>query len=116
MDALGSHQLSLISGFFAEPETAGDVLDPAVQQEILRAGADYARFLAACGGHVLVSGMPVLERGEPGSETFLDLEYAKQVADLMNRLGAVAKREGVRVAMHTEMGSVFCAPAILTCS
>jgi sugar phosphate isomerase/epimerase len=109
VDALGSHELSLISGFFIEPEMAGDVLDPTVQQEILRSGADYARFLAACGGHVLVSGMPVLERGEPGAETFLDLEYAKQVADLMNRLGAVAKREGVQVAMHTEMGSVFCA-------
>jgi sugar phosphate isomerase/epimerase len=109
VDALASHELGLISGFFDALEETDDVLDESCQQDILRSGAEYARFLAHCGGHVLVAGMPVLARGEAGAEAFLDLEYAKRVADLLNRLGAVARREGVKMAMHTEMGSVFCA-------
>jgi sugar phosphate isomerase/epimerase len=109
VDALAAQELGLISGFFDALEEKGDVLDESAQRDILRSGAEYARFLAQCGGHVLVAGMPVLERGGAGAETFLDLEYAKRVADLLNRLGAVARREGVKMAMHTEMGSVFCA-------
>jgi sugar phosphate isomerase/epimerase len=61
-----------------------------------------------CGGDALVVGMPMRVREASGPSRFVDLDYAKAVADLVNRMGAAARREEVRLALHTEMGSVFC--------
>ena len=47
-------------------------------------------------------------KGTPDNPSFVDLDYAKSVSDLINRVGAAAQREGVRLALHTEVGSVFC--------
>ena len=107
--ALESHQLTLASGFFDEPAAfSAGILEAETQREILKQGAANARFIAQCGGQVLVSGMPVLDRRSGAEERFLDLEYAKRVADLLNRLGSVVRKEGVELALHTELGSVFC--------
>jgi sugar phosphate isomerase/epimerase len=107
--ALDDYKLTLISGFFDAPADLSDaILDAGTQREILDQGAQHARFLAQCGGHVLVSGMPVLKRSLGDQRQFLDLDYARRVADLMNRLGAVVRGEGIELALHTEVGSVFC--------
>jgi len=105
---LASHDLQLISGFFDAFEMSDDPLSSSGQQEIIESARAYARFLQESGGHVLVAGMPVLEREAAGMTSFLDLDYAKAVADVINRLGEATRREGAQLALHTEMGSVFC--------
>jgi sugar phosphate isomerase/epimerase len=101
--ALRTHGLELIGCFFSELEHVHDVTSPAEQQAVIDAGVETARFVRQGGGELLVVGMPVLR-----DHGFVDLDYAKSVADLINRLGAATRQEGVGVALHTEMGSAFC--------
>ena len=55
--------------------------------------------------------MPMRKKGTPDKPSFVDFDYVKQVADLINRIGATTQRHGVRLALHPEVGSVFCVPA-----
>jgi sugar phosphate isomerase/epimerase len=103
VEALRAHELDLIGCFFGELEHAHGDMSAADEQAVIDAGVETARFIRQGGGELLVVGMPVLrDRG------FVDLDYAKSVADLVNRLGAATRQEGVGIALHTEMGSVFC--------
>jgi sugar phosphate isomerase/epimerase len=107
-EVLSGRGLQLISGFFDAFEILDDPLSASGQKEIIESAKAYARFLQEAGGDVLVSGMPVLDRETAGNTSFLDLDYAKAVADVINRVGDATRDEGARLALHTEMGSVFC--------
>jgi sugar phosphate isomerase/epimerase len=100
--------ISVISGFFDGLERHDDPLDPAAQRQIIDDALRYSAFLRESGAAVLVSGMPMRAMGTPDKPTFVDLDYAKAISDLINRVGAASLTEGVRVALHTEVGSVFC--------
>lgn len=105
--ALEGSRLTIVSGYLGVLEEAADVFDPSEQDRIVEETREYAAFLQECGGSVLATGMPVLERR--GGAAFFDVEYAKRMADLVNRMGVAARQHGVTLALHTEMGSVFCA-------
>jgi sugar phosphate isomerase/epimerase len=105
---LGGYGLSVSSGFFSGLEYASGLADPSAQSEVLEETRRYCAFLKQAGASVLVAGMPMRRSGTPQEPVFVDFDYAKTVADLINRVGAAAQSEGVRVALHTEVGSVFC--------
>lgn len=100
--------LSLASGFFAELEHGASIADPAVQAKILASAGDYAAFIRACGGEAMVIGLPM--RQTPGAEPveFVDLKVASELADFLNRLGALTAKHGIKLALHTEAHSMFC--------
>jgi sugar phosphate isomerase/epimerase len=106
-EALESRGLHLASGFFNDIASADDFSDAATQKMIVEAAVDYADFLAACGGEVMVAGLPL--RQSPGVEppAFFDLSEAQRLADLVNRVGAQVAARGVKFALHTEAHSVF---------
>lgn len=105
--ALESRGLQLASGFFNDIASAADFCDTATQEVIAQAALDYADFLAACGGEVMVAGLPL--RQSPGAEPprFFDMNQAQRLADLLNRIGAEVASRGVKLALHTEAHSVF---------
>ncbi len=106
---LESYGLEAISGFFSGFEYSANLLDAGSQQKVIELATRYAAFLAACGGPILVAGMPMRQRGTPDAPVFVDFDYVKAVSDLINRVGAATAGEGVRLALHPEVGSVFCA-------
>lgn len=105
--ALTSRGLGLSGGFFNDIASAEDLSLPLTQTAITEAATDYADFIAACGGEVMVVGLPL--RSSPGTEParFFDLPQAQKLADLVNRLGAVVAARGIKLALHTEAHSVF---------
>lgn len=105
---LGASGVELISGFFSGFEYADDLRDEAVARRVVEDAKKYAAFLAEGGGPVMVAGMPMRQRGTPDKPVFVDLDYAKAIADVTNRVGAATITEGVRLALHPEVGSVFC--------
>jgi sugar phosphate isomerase/epimerase len=106
-DYLKGVGISLISGFFSGLEEHPDPLDPGTQRKILDEASRYAEFLGASHG-VLVAGMPMRKKGTPEEPSFVDFDYVKAVSDLINQIGATTQRQGVRLALHPEVGSVFC--------
>jgi sugar phosphate isomerase/epimerase len=67
---------------------------------------DYARFVAACGGEVVVAGPPMrLDRRAP-EPLFVDLQYLNALAGLLNLAGRSLLDEGVTLAIHNEAHSV----------
>jgi sugar phosphate isomerase/epimerase len=106
--ALESHGLRVISSFLNAFDDYAAPLTPADESAIMNRALEDTRFLRATGGQVLVSGMPALKRDGSEGTVFLDLDYGKALADFLNRLGAAVRREGVQLALHTELGSVFC--------
>jgi sugar phosphate isomerase/epimerase len=107
---LDGHGLAVTSSYFSDIENADDLADPGRRAAILAEGARIARLLRACGADVLVAGLP--PRPSPGGQRagFVDLGYASPLAGLLNELGAATQAEGVRLALHTETGSVFSLP------
>jgi sugar phosphate isomerase/epimerase len=108
LEFLGSSRISVISGFFDGFERHPDLMEPATQRRIIDDAVAYSRFLRESGGPVLVAGMPMRQMGTAEKPKFVDLDYAKAIADLINRVGAATLSEGVRLALHPEVGSVFC--------
>ncbi|MGH9029211.1 MAG: sugar phosphate isomerase/epimerase family protein [Acidimicrobiales bacterium] len=105
---LKSYGLEVISGFFSGFEYSDDLLDAGKQQKVIEQATRYAAYLAASGGPILVAGMPMRQRGTPDAPVFVDFDYVKAISDLVNRVGAATAGEGVRLALHPEVGSVFC--------
>lgn len=106
--ALQARGLEVISSFLDAFDSYGAWLTSADESAILARAVEDARLLRAVGGQILVSGMPALNRGASDGPEFLDLDYGKRLADFINRLGAAVSQEGLRLALHTELGSVFC--------
>lgn len=106
-EALASRGLHLAGGFFNDIASADDPADAVTQKMIVEVAVDYADFLAACGGEVMVAGLPL--RPSPGAMPlrFFDMNQAQRLADLVNRVGAQVASRGVKLALHTEAHSVF---------
>ena len=99
--------LAVASGFFADVAISGDVLDPAQQSQYFADAADYADYLVATGAATMAMGLPMRASWAADPAFIVDLAYVSQVADFCNRLGAMLRRRGVRLALHTEAHSTF---------
>lgn len=104
---LSRRGLVLTGGFFAELEAGGDITDPTDQAAFIDKAEKYADFIKACGGETLVVGAPLRQTLGAEPVRFFDFETARQIADFLNRLGAIVFARGVRLALHTEAHSVF---------
>ena len=105
--ALRARNLTVVSGYFGDLEHSVDPLDPENQEAILASADEHAEFIHACGGGYLVVGLPMRRRRPGTPPSFVDLRAAEPIGDLLNRMGAVTQRHGVRVALHTEAHSIF---------
>ena len=103
--------LSVVSAYFAYIEHAKDVTDPATRAAILAAAETEAAFLAGLGASFLVAGLPMRRNTAEGDgHAPVDLATAAPIADIANEVGAITKRHGVTLALHTESHSVFWTP------
>lgn len=107
--ALRTRGLEVWSCFFADLDRIPVTEYATREDEILSNVVRTARFLAAMGGRVLVVGLPCRTTFLSEPPTFVDLDFATPIANLLNRMGACAAREGISLALHTEASSVFCA-------
>lgn len=107
-EALARRGLTLASGFFADLEHGSDIADPTVRSRVLDLVKRYAEVIAACGGDAIVVGLPMRRTRSANPPLFVDLPYAQRLAEVLNELGAISLRQGVRLALHTEAHSVFC--------
>jgi sugar phosphate isomerase/epimerase len=106
--ALDAHGLQVVSSFLDAFDDLDGPLTPNDEVAVMNRAVEDARLLQAVGGQVLVSGMPPWTSGTSESPQFRDLDRAKTLSDFLNRLGAAVRREGIQLALHTELGSVFC--------
>jgi sugar phosphate isomerase/epimerase len=107
-DELSARGLKVVSGFLDAFDAYDGPLTPADETAITSRAVQEGRLLRAAGGEVLVVGMPPWRPGTSERPVFRDLDSGKTLADFLNRLGAAVRAEGVRLALHTELGSVFC--------
>jgi sugar phosphate isomerase/epimerase len=114
--ALDARGLAMCSGFYPglvystayEMDSSGSAWrDPARKAEILDEVREYATFIREAGSDVMVMGLPLRQSWNADPPAFVNLDYASELADLVNVIGYTAMREGVRVAMHTETRSTF---------
>lgn len=106
--AMGERGLTLASGFFADLEHGSDISDPAVRAKVFDLAKRYAEVIKACGGDAMVVGLPMRRTRDADNPLFVDMAYAQRMGEVLNELGAMTLREGVRLALHTEAHSVFC--------
>lgn len=107
--ALANRALELCSGFYA-----GMLLDtdgrrdstawlrPDRQEAVLDEVARYADFLRESGAGVMVMATPMRKTWNDPEPQFVGPELAGRFADLVNRMGYVARTHGVRLAVHPE--------------
>jgi inosose dehydratase len=107
---LESRGMGVVSEYFGELEYCPDPLDPAEQAKVVEAASRYAESLAAMDAEFLVVGMPLRKSRNERPASFVDLEYAKPLADLVNQIGAATQDHGIQSALHTESHSVFWTP------
>ncbi|MBY5974744.1 sugar phosphate isomerase/epimerase [Ferrimonas balearica] len=105
LDELG---LAIISGFYHDFERFGDLSDPAVRAEICADAHALAAFLAPLGGQALVIGLPMRRTKGEAPVQFVDIDYARPLAQLCNEIGATVAPLGLTAALHTEGHSVMC--------
>ncbi|MGW0662065.1 sugar phosphate isomerase/epimerase family protein [Streptodolium elevatio] len=106
-EALAQRELTLVSGFFADIDRH-EWRTPEGRRDILRAAGEYADFLHRAGGSVLVAGLPLRRTVGAQPAVFVDMAAAEPLAALLNEIGDVTLRQGVRLALHTEAHSVLC--------
>lgn len=105
---LDRRDLGVTSSYFGDIEHSADLFNPSVQAEIVAEADRCAGFLAAVGGRYLVIGLPMRRNAANGSGyEAVVAESAAPVADLLNRVGAVTAKRGIRTLLHTESHSIF---------
>lgn len=108
--ALAQRGLSISSGFFASLERTPNIADESVRTSLLNEAQSCAEFLQACGADVMVIGCPLRPTlGEMPIEVF-GFDQAQKLAEFLNQLGALLHTYGVRLALHTEVSTIFAMP------
>jgi len=109
--ALREHGLELSSGYFSNRIPGTDRYanfdDPADHAQVLDMAAGYAEFLHTCGSEVLVVSLPLRTSRDANPPLFVDLKRAELMADLLNQMGYVTLKYGVKLALHPEAFSMF---------
>ena len=98
-EQLANRGLELAAGFYVEVGH-GNILDPARQAEIIEEVGRYADFLKAAGSEIMVVGFPHRKSWNDATPLFVDLDYARTLADLCNRIGYETLKRGVKMAIH----------------
>lgn len=105
--AVASRGMEVCSGFYTGLVLDGDWRPEQRQADILSEVNDYARFLNAVGSDIMVVGLPMRKTWDADDPMFVDMDFAKRLGDLLNRMGYAALRQGVRLAIHPETNAVF---------
>jgi sugar phosphate isomerase/epimerase len=105
--ALQSRNLEVCSGFYTGLVLDGDWRPRERQAAVLDEVASYADFLQEAGAGIMVAGLPMRRTWDAEKPQFVDAEYARGLADLINRMGYTTLKRGVRLAIHPETHAVF---------
>jgi sugar phosphate isomerase/epimerase len=108
LDALGERGLRVVSGYFGGFDLLTAPFDSAVCDSLIAAAGEYASDLADAGGEIMIGGMPSLDATVDRGGRFVDLDYIKRLADLVNEVGLAVAGRGLKFGLHPEFGSVFC--------
>lgn len=106
-DALQSRDLEVCSGFYTGLVLDGDWRPAERQAAILKEVAAYADFLRDSGADIMVAGLPMRRSWDAEEPQPVDFEYARGLCDLLNRMGHITLKHGVRLAIHPETHAVF---------
>ena len=74
---------------------------------ILGEVAEYADFPPRSGCDIMIAGLPMRQSWDNDPPMFVDHAYAVDLAGLINQMGYVALKRGVRLAIHPETHAVF---------
>jgi sugar phosphate isomerase/epimerase len=109
--ALKVHGLEVCSGFFSTrlPGSGryGNFGDPADHAQLLEMADAYAEFLQGCGSEILITALPLRASRDADPPLFVDLKLAETIADLLNRMGYMTLKHGVKLALHPEAFTMF---------
>ncbi len=109
--ALHDHGLELSSGYFSThipgTDRHAEFDNPADHVVLLEMIDGYAEFLQGCGSDSLIVSLPLRASRDANPPVFVDLKRAELMADLMNRMGYLSLKYGVKLAVHPEAFSMF---------
>lgn len=108
LDALGTRDLEVVSGYFGGLDRLTAPQDAQVCRKVIADAGQYAAGIAGAGGRIVIGGMPSLDSTVQRGGRFIDLDYLKRLADLVNDVGLAVAEQGLKFGMHPEFGSVFC--------
>lgn len=110
-DDVTAHGLEVCSGFFSNRVPGSDRrLDLASaddRNEYIELADQYAGFLSACNGHVMITALGLRQTRLAQPPMFVDLRLAESIAETLNLIGAATARHGVTLALHPEAFTVF---------
>jgi len=105
--ALQQRGLELAGVLFVEMGT-GDMFDPKRQQEIISEVSACADFVKAAGADIIAVSLPHRRMWSDDPPLFVDADYVKGLANLLNRMGYETLKRGVRLALHPKVhGTLF---------
>lgn len=105
---LAARDIRVVSGFFVDLARFHGPIPADRIPAILDSAREYADFLATCGAEIMVVSLPMRLSWDAETPFFVDRTTAGAVADVLNQLGYLALRAGVKVALHNEAHSMFC--------
>jgi sugar phosphate isomerase/epimerase len=105
--AVNERGLVVCSGFYTGLVLGGDWRPEERRKVILDEVAEYADFLSSAGCDIMIAGLPMRQSWDDDPPLFVDLAYATDLAGLINQMGYVALKRGVRLAIHPETHAVF---------
>ncbi len=108
LDALGQRDLGWSAATSAGSTCSRRRMTRRSAQSVIAAAKEYAAGISGAGGEIVIGGMPSLDSSVDRGGRFVDLEYVKRLADLVNNVGLAVAERGLRYGMHPEFGSVFC--------
>lgn len=115
---LKAHGLEVASGFYSglfddkpcSADHTGKWRIASRQKEMLREVQEYLEFLAEAGCSWMTIGLPMRGQWNAEEPCFIDADYYRELADIVNRMGYMAAKTGLRLAMHPESNSSFWLP------
>ena len=105
--AVNQRGLVVCSGFYTGLVLAGTGVRRNAGGRSSKRSAEYADFLISAGCDIMIAGLPMRQSWDNDPPMFVDHAYAVDLAGLINQMGYVALKRGVRLAIHPETHAVF---------
>jgi sugar phosphate isomerase/epimerase len=109
--ALNDRGLEVCSGYFSTripgTDRHADFSAPADHNQLLEMADAYTEFLQGCGSDILVASLPLRASRDANPPVFVDLKLAETIAGVLNRIGYLTLKHGVKLALHPESFSMF---------
>jgi sugar phosphate isomerase/epimerase len=106
-EAVKERGLVVCSGFYTGLVLGGDWRPEERRKSILEEVAEYADFLADAGCDIMIAGLPMRRSWDDDPPLIVDHAFANDLAGLINQMGYIALKRGVRLAIHPETHAVF---------